>query len=86
MLAKKTSRNQITLPKDIAKEFPDIDYFDIIVDERKIILLPVEMTPEGMTLEGIREKIQKLGIDENDVHDAVKWARKTKQINTIENF
>ncbi|MBP1732475.1 MAG: hypothetical protein H6Q55_2904 [Deltaproteobacteria bacterium] len=26
MLAKKTSKNQLTLPKEIVKEFPGVDY------------------------------------------------------------
>jgi hypothetical protein len=29
MLAKKTSKNQITLPKAIADRFPGVDYFDV---------------------------------------------------------
>ena len=29
MLAKKTSKNQITLPKEIALKFQGVDYFDI---------------------------------------------------------
>jgi len=78
MLAKKTSKNQITLPKEIVKEFPDTEYFDVTVEERKIILLPVKITPADMTLEGVREKIKKLGITESDVAEAVKWARKKK--------
>ena len=78
MLAKKTSKNQITLPKEIVKEFPDTEYFDVTVEERKIILMPVKITPADMTLEGVREKIKKLGIIESDVADAIKWARKKK--------
>jgi hypothetical protein len=27
MLAKKTSKNQLTLPKEIVKAFPDTEYF-----------------------------------------------------------
>lgn len=78
MLAKKTSKNQLTLPKEIVKEFPDSEYFDVSVKERKIVLTPVKITPADMTLEGIREKIAKLGITEDDVDKAIKWARKKK--------
>lgn len=78
MLAKKTSKNQITLPKEVVKKFPDTEYFDVTVEERKIILLPVKITPADMTLEGVREKLKKLGISESDVAGAVKWARKKK--------
>ncbi len=79
MLAKKTSKNQLTLPKEIVKSFPDAEYFDVSVKDRKIILLPVRITPAGMTLEGIRDKMEQLGITENDVSGAVKWARKKKR-------
>jgi hypothetical protein len=79
MLAKKTSKNQLTLPKEIVKEFPDSEYFDVSVKERKIVLTPVKITPADMTLDGIREKMAKLGIIEDDVAKAIKWARKKKQ-------
>jgi hypothetical protein len=79
MLAKKTSKNQLTLPKEIVKAFPDAEYFDVSVKDKKIILIPVKITPADMTLEGIREKMAKLGITEGDVAEAVRWARKKKR-------
>jgi hypothetical protein len=79
MLAKKTSKNQLTLPKEIVKEFPDTDYFDVTVKERKIILMPVKITRADETLEGVREKLKKLGVTESDVAEAVKWARRKKR-------
>ena len=78
MLAKKTSKNQLTLPKEIVKSFPDTEYFDVSVKDGKIVLLPVRITPVDSTLDGIREKMQKLGITRKDVSAAVKWARKRK--------
>ena len=78
MLAKKTSKNQLTLPKEVVKAFPGTDYFDVTVKDRKIILLPVRITPADISLEGIRVKMKKLGITEKDVTDAIKWARKRK--------
>ncbi len=78
MLAKKTSKNQLTLPKEIVKEFPDSKYFDVSIKERKIVLTPVKITPADMTLEGIRAKMARLGIIEDDVTKAIKWARKKK--------
>lgn len=78
MLAKKTSKNQITLPKEIAKAFPEAVYFDIRVENNEILLRPVRMVSTGSTLEGVREKMRKLGISENDVKDAVAWSRKSK--------
>ena len=79
MLAKKTSKNQLTLPKEIVKSFPDIEYFDVTVEDRKIVLKPVKITPVNETLEGVRDKIEKLGITGKDVSEAVKWVRGRKR-------
>jgi uncharacterized protein (DUF433 family) len=76
MLVKKTSKNQITLPKEIIKNFPQIEYFEAKVEDGKIILIPVKVIPANITLEKIREKIKNLGITEEDVKEAIKWARK----------
>ena len=78
MLAKKTSKNQITLPKTIADAFPDAEYFDISIRDNKILLMPAKITPMRPTLEGIREKIKKLGLTEKDVTEAIRWARSRK--------
>ncbi len=79
MLAKKTSKNQLTLPKEVVKSFPDAEYFDVSVKERKIILMPVRIAPDDAALEGIRDKLRKLGITGDVVDEAVKWARKKKR-------
>jgi hypothetical protein len=75
MLAKKTSKNQLTLPKEIVGNFPGVDLFDAVVEDHRIVLTPVKVIPLNASLDGIREKIRKLSIDENDVTEAVKWAR-----------
>jgi hypothetical protein len=79
MLTKKTSKNQLTLPKEIAGEFPDIEYFDAEVKDRKIVLTPVRMTPVDTGIDGVREKMARLGVTEVDVGKAVTWARKQKK-------
>lgn len=76
MLAKRTFKNQITLPKDIMKNFVGIEYFDITYKENEIILRPVSVTPSEEKLVKVRQKIASLGLTEQDVHDAVRWARK----------
>ena len=78
MLCKKTSKNQLTLPKAIVKFFPETDYFDISVKGSQIVLLPVRITPDSATLEGVREKMARLGLNESDVSEAVRWARRKK--------
>jgi hypothetical protein len=78
MLAKKTSKNQLTLPRDIVKAFPDAQYFDVSIEKNRILLVPVKITRADASLEQIREKMKTLGISDTDVHDAVRWARKRK--------
>ncbi len=77
MIAKKTTKNQLTLPKDIVKEFPGIEYFDASIVDRRIVLIPLRVT-HADTLENVRQKLFKLGVTETDVTDAVRWARKRK--------
>jgi hypothetical protein len=78
MLAKKTAKNQVTLPKEIADRFPDTVYFDVRVEGRKITLRPVRIETEGEEQDPgrIREKMRRLGVTEKDVTAAIRWARK----------
>jgi hypothetical protein len=76
MLAKKTSKNQLTLPKEIVANFPDVDYFEVSVKEQKIILAPVKISSADQNLGAIRDKMDRLGITADDVVESVKWARK----------
>ena len=78
MLAKLTTKNQITLPRKVVQEFVGIEYFDADVQDGRIVLAPVRMQPVGTTLNGIREKMKKLGITPADVTEAVQWARSGK--------
>jgi hypothetical protein len=79
MLAKKTSKNQITLPKEIVRSFPDADYFDVDIENDAIRLRPVRIVPGRPTLGRIREKVAKLGLTEKDVDEAIRWARGQKR-------
>ncbi len=78
MLAKKTSKNQLTLPKKIAGIFKGVDYFDVSVKDNVITLKPVKITPAQSPLEGIRDKVEALGLKESDIKEAIRWARKKK--------
>ena len=75
MIAKKTSKNQLTLPKKIVDRFPGVDYFDVRADEDKITLSPVR--PDR--LEEVWAHLRKLGMTERDVRDAVSWARTSRK-------
>lgn len=71
MISKLTSKNQITIPKSILSGL-DTQYFKVEQKEGKIILTPIKT----QAAEEVREKLQRLGIAEKDVQDAVEWARK----------
>ena len=79
MLAKKTSKNQITLPKEIVKAFPDAEYFDVTIRENTIRLMPVKIIPVPSSLDRVRDKIEKLGLSEKEVGEAIQWARSRKR-------
>lgn len=78
MLAKRTSKNQLTLPKEIADAFKDTTYFDVVRKANEIILKPVKIVPSEITLESIQQKMKQLGITHDDVNHAIQWARKQK--------
>jgi bifunctional DNA-binding transcriptional regulator/antitoxin component of YhaV-PrlF toxin-antitoxin module len=73
MLAKKTSKNQITLPKAIISHFPNTEYFDVREEDGHIVLVPLRPS----RAEEVRDKLAKLGLTEADVADAVQWARQS---------
>ena len=75
MLAKKTVKNQITLPKAIVEKVPDSDYFEVSLRGEEIILKPVRIEGSGERLRKIRSKMKALGITEKDIEEAVRWAR-----------
>ena len=72
MLAKLTSKNQLTLPKAVIADFPDSRYFDVTKENGKIVLTPVRLT----RADSVRAKLSELGITEADVAGAVAWARR----------
>ena len=76
MLAKRTYKNQITLPKEVVRDFPGVEYFDVSSQEGRIILRPVSVAPSGDRLAKAREKIRRLGLTERDIQDAIQWARR----------
>ena len=72
MLAKLTSKNQLTLPKAVLATCPGTKYFDVTEDNGRIVLTPVRIN----RADAVRAKLADLGITEDDIADAVSWARK----------
>jgi hypothetical protein len=72
LLAKKTTKNQITLPKKVVDRFAGVDYFEVSTDGASIVLRPLQKS----RAEEVRARLAELQIDEDDVTAAVAWARK----------
>lgn len=72
-IAKLTAKNQLTLPKSITREIGETEYFEVTVEGQQIILTPVKI----QRADAVRAKLAELGINEQDVADAVDWARQS---------
>ncbi|MFI3118439.1 MAG: AbrB/MazE/SpoVT family DNA-binding domain-containing protein [Methylococcaceae bacterium] len=72
MLAKLTSKNQLTLPKSVVQSVGKAEYYDVAVESGRIVLTPVRI----QQADAVRSKLEALGIDERDVNDAIAWARR----------
>ena len=72
MLAKLTSKNQITLPKAAIAQVDVTDYFEVTVENGRIVLTPIRV----QSAQTVRDKLERLGITEQDVQEAVDWARR----------
>ncbi len=72
MLAKLTSKNQLTLPKAVVADLEGCEYFDVTRETGRIVLTPVRLA----RADAVRAKLAELGMDEDDVAEAVAWARR----------
>ena len=73
MLAKLTAKNQITIPKDVLSKLPKVEYFDMEYKDGVILMKPLKVFDADLAV--IRKKMQKLGLSEECVAEAVRWAR-----------
>ena len=74
MLAKLTSKNQLTLPKAVVTSLGKADYYDVEIEGGRIMLTPVRI----QQADAVRAKLATLGIKPKDVADAIHWARNKK--------
>lgn len=75
MLAKLTSKNQLTLPKRVLESVgigSAPAFFEVAVEDGRIVLTPARVG----SADAVRRKLAELGITEADVADAVAWARR----------
>ena len=73
MLAKMTAKNQLTLPKSVTNALGEVEYFDVQTKDGQVILTPVRI----QRADAVRAKLAELGLNEQDVADAVSWARQS---------
>jgi translation initiation factor IF-1 len=71
MLAKITSKNQLTLPKSITQAVGPAEYFDVEARDGQIVLTPVRIQ-RG---DAVRARLTELDLTEADIANAVAWAR-----------
>ena len=71
MLAKITSKNQLTLPKSVTQAVGPAEYFDVQTRDGQIVLTPVRIQ-RG---DAVRAKLAELDLTEADIDAAVTWVR-----------
>lgn len=74
MLAKLTSKNQLTLPKAVLSDFQGAEYFEVTGEHGRIVLTPVRLTHAST----VRSKLAELGLSETDVAEAAAWVRQAE--------
>ena len=67
MLAKLTATKQLTLPDKLLASFPGVHCFTASVVDGRIVLVPLRRS----RAEEVRGKLAELGLNEEDVKDAV---------------
>jgi len=72
VLAKITAKNQLTLPKAITNAIGPVEYFDVQAKDGQIVLTPVRI----QRADAVRAKLAELDLQEQDIADAVSWARR----------
>ncbi len=74
MLAKLTSKNQLTLPRRAIDAVGNPSHFQVEVDGDRLVLTP----SRPGAADAVRQKLETLGLTESDVADAVDWARASR--------
>lgn len=71
MLAKLTSKNQLTLPKAAVEAVGDAEYFEVEARAGQLVLTPVRI----QRADAVRAKLARLDLGDDDLAAAVAWAR-----------
>lgn len=71
MLAKLTSKNQLTLPKSVTDRLGPVQYFEVQLQAGQVVLTPVRIQ-RG---DAVRAKLVELDLAEDVAEQALAWAR-----------
>ena len=71
MLAKLTSKNQLTLPKAAVEAAGNAEYFEVEARAGQLVLTPVRI----QRADAVRAKLTELNLGDSDLAAAVAWAR-----------
>lgn len=63
--------NLIAVPKSVADAYADTAFFEITQEDGRLVLTPHQRDPQALS-----DHFAALGITEEDVAEAVKWARR----------
>ena len=70
-LATMSEGNRLVIPRIATAKFPDVEYFEVICEDDRIVLIPAQIP----SADAVRDKLEAQGITDADVADAVAWAR-----------
>ena len=73
MLVKLSPKNQITVPRKILARLPHTKYFELEMENGALVLKPVQVVETN--LEQIQRKMTDLGLKDDCVAEAIRWAR-----------
>lgn len=71
ILAKLTSKNQLTLPKAAVEAAGNAEYFEVEARAGQLVLTPVRI----QRADAVRAKLATLELGDEDLAEAVAWAR-----------
>lgn len=75
MLAKLTSKNQLTLPSAVVSQFVGVEHYDVSTEGDSIVLRPLRRSRS----DEVRAKLAALSLSDSDIVKAVNWARRSRK-------
>ncbi len=71
MVTRLVDKREVQLPDVVLRDFKNVEFFEITSDGVRIVLTPVSTSRADL----LRQKLDQLDLSEQDIEDAVRWAR-----------